>query len=242
MARARNIKPGFYKNEQLAECSVWARYIFPGLWMLADREGRLEDRPRRIKAELLPFDSSEIEPLLQELHGAGLILRYEHGQDRYIQVVKFLEHQHPHQKEPPSTIPKYCARTGLAPVKHQIRPVSAPDKNRSSPAEALLPITESLLLNPESRGTTTAPDASRRPPKVNGHHVSFDFSKGAFQGITEDDELQWQEAYPAVPIPPAISQAAAWLKANPANKKSNYERFLVNWFKRDQDKAARVKR
>ena len=35
MARARNIKPGFYKNEDLAECSLTARFIFPGLWMLA---------------------------------------------------------------------------------------------------------------------------------------------------------------------------------------------------------------
>lgn len=91
------------------------------------------------------------------------------------------------------------------------------------------------------KSNTTAPDATRRAPKANGHRISFDFSKGAFQGITEEDELRWQEAYPAVPIPPAISQAAAWLKANPANKKSNYERFLVNWFKRDQDKAGRVK-
>jgi hypothetical protein len=96
-------------------------------------------------------------------------------------------------------------------------------------------------VHKDIKETPTAPDASRRPPKANGRHVSFDFSKGAFQGITEDDELRWQEAYPAVPIPPAISQAAAWLKANPANKKSNYERFLVNWFKRDQDKAGRVK-
>ena len=82
----------------------------------------------------------------------------------------------------------------------------------------------------------SAPDASRRPLKV-----EFDFSEGAFKGITEDAELRWQEAYPAVPIPPAIAQAAAWLKANPANKKSNYERFLVNWFSRSQDKAARVR-
>ena len=66
MARARNIKPGLYKNEDLAECSVWARYIFPGMWMLADREGRLEDRPKRIKGELLPYDSIEVEPLLVE--------------------------------------------------------------------------------------------------------------------------------------------------------------------------------
>lgn len=108
-----------------------------------------------------------------------------------------------------------------------------------------VPETDQIQIQIQSRERTeeskaTAPGASRRPPQ-NGKHITFDFSKGTFQGITEDDELRWQEAYPAVPIPPAISQAAAWLKANPANRKSNYERFLVNWFKRDQDKASRVK-
>ena len=90
--------------------------------------------------------------------------------------------------------------------------------------------------------TTTAPNASRSPPKANGRRIKFDFQAGAFEGIGEEDELRWQEAFPAVPVPPAIAQAAAWLKANPANRKSNYERFLVNWFKREQDKAARVGR
>lgn len=91
------------------------------------------------------------------------------------------------------------------------------------------------------KATTTAADAKRRPPKANGHRIDFDFSKGAFSGITEEDELRWQQAFPAVPIPPAIERAAAWLKANPSNRKSNYERFLVNWFSRDQDKAGRVR-
>lgn len=99
MARARNIKPGLYKNEDLAECSIWARYIFPGLWMLADREGRLEDRPKRIKGELLPYDSVEVEPLLAELAENGFIRRYEVRGERFIYVVKFLEHQAPHGTE-----------------------------------------------------------------------------------------------------------------------------------------------
>lgn len=99
MARARNIKPGLYKNEDLAECSVWARFIFPGLWMLADRDGRMEDRPKRIKGELLPYDSIEVEPLLAELAEHGFIRRYEVCGERFIAVVKFLDHQAPHGTE-----------------------------------------------------------------------------------------------------------------------------------------------
>ena len=110
MARSRNIKPGFYKNEDLAECSIWARFIFPGLWMLADREGRLEDRPKRIKGELLPFDSQDMEPLLRELaakldaKGNPFIIRYEVDGVRYIQITKFKDHQSPHYTEKESVI------------------------------------------------------------------------------------------------------------------------------------------
>ena len=105
MSRARNIKPGFYKNEDLAECSIWARFIFPGLWMLADREGRLEDRPKRIKGELLPFDSQDAEPLLVELSARGFIERYEVEGRAYIQIIAFSKHQNPHHREAESDIP-----------------------------------------------------------------------------------------------------------------------------------------
>ena len=105
MSRARNIKPGFYKNEDLAECSVWARLLFPGLWMLADREGRLEDRPRRIKGEIFPFDSVEVGPLLDELTAWGFIRRYVVGGRGFIQVLGFLSHQNPHGTEKDSAIP-----------------------------------------------------------------------------------------------------------------------------------------
>ena len=89
--------------------------------------------------------------------------------------------------------------------------------------------------------TPLAACATRRPPpKVNGRRISFDPESGKFQGITEADELRWQDAFPAVPIPPEIDRAAAWAKANPANKKSNWEKFLVNWFGRAQDRAPRL--
>jgi hypothetical protein len=107
MARARNIKPGFYKNEDLAECSPWARLLFPGLWMLADREGRMEDRPKRIKGEIFPFDSIEVGPLLDELERWGFILRYKKDGASYLQILKFTTHQTPHYTEKESVIPAH---------------------------------------------------------------------------------------------------------------------------------------
>ena len=53
--RARNLKPGLFKNEELGTADPLYTLIFEGLWTLADREGRLEDRPLRIHAEINPY-------------------------------------------------------------------------------------------------------------------------------------------------------------------------------------------
>ena len=103
--RARNIKPGFFTNEDLAEVSIPARYLFAGLWCMADREGRLEDRPKRIKGEIFRFDSIETEPLLKELSAFHFIIRYEVDGRKFIWIPKFSSHQSPHYQEKPSIIP-----------------------------------------------------------------------------------------------------------------------------------------
>ena len=173
MARARNIKPGFYKNEDLAECSVWARLIFPGLWMLADREGRLEDRPKRIKGELLPFDSQDVEPLLRELEAHGFIHRYTVEGSSYIQISKFSTHQAPHYSEKASVIP--APDSGSPPP---IKTASPPEdsgnpqgiKRGSQPPDSLNP--DSLIPdspNPDSGKSDSvagsgAPEANATPP------------------------------------------------------------------------------
>jgi len=116
--------------------------------------------------------------------------------------------------------------------------------HESTCSSAIQPPTSNLQplnTNLQTPETSTAPDAARRALKQNGHRIDFDFNAGRFAGISDEDELRWQDAYPAVPIPPEIERAGAWLRANPANRKKNYERFLVNWFSRAQDKAARVK-
>lgn len=106
MARARNIKPGIMENEDLAELEPIARLLFVYLWMLADRDGRLEDRPKRIKVKALPYDSeANVDELLDELQSSGFIVRYEADRTRCIQIVNFLKHQKPHSNESASVLP-----------------------------------------------------------------------------------------------------------------------------------------
>ena len=103
--RARNIKPGFFKNDALAELDFAGRLLFIGLWGLADREGRLEDRPKKVKAEVFPYDEVDVDEFLTELAKRNFILRYCVEGGRYIQIVHFDKHQNPHPREAPSTIP-----------------------------------------------------------------------------------------------------------------------------------------
>lgn len=105
MARARNIKPGFFRNADLAELPYEARLLFIGLWTIADRSGRMEDRPKQIKMELFPADSLDVDALLDQLAAIGMVARYSHDGKRYLQVVNFAKHQNPHKDEKASTIP-----------------------------------------------------------------------------------------------------------------------------------------
>ena len=140
--RARNIKPGFFKNEELADCDPLTRLLFIGLWCLADREGRLEFRQRKIKAEVFPYDNCSIVKMIEKLTEKKFLTTYTiNGQD-YIQINNFTKHQNCHVKEVISTIPALCLSG--------VQPVQAPDEHQMSPAESLLLNPESLLLKERS--------------------------------------------------------------------------------------------
>jgi len=106
MARARNIKPGLFKNEILGVADPIYTLLFEGLWVLADREGRLEDRPLRIKAEVFPYrDGINVDEMLSWLQSNGFIARYEAEGKKCIAVCEFVKHQNPHKNESESELP-----------------------------------------------------------------------------------------------------------------------------------------
>ena len=153
MARTRSIKPAFFHDVELTSLPPLARLLFAGLWCYADREGRLEDKPKQIKHDILPDDRCSVEDLLNMLAAPDppFIIRYGSGSRRYIQVRAFNKHQNPHIKEPASIIP--------APCESGASPVQAPCENSSSRALTLLPITGNC------NGLSTAP-----PARANGHY------------------------------------------------------------------------
>ena len=104
MARTRYIKHTFFTNEELAEVDPLGRILFAGLWCHADREGRLENRPKKLKVLILPYDECSIPDLLAQLEKRTFIKCYSTDGSEYIQITNFTKHQTPHIKEQASTI------------------------------------------------------------------------------------------------------------------------------------------
>lgn len=158
MARARNIKPGFFSNDQLVELPFETRLLFIGLWTIADRAGRLLDRPKKIKIDVFPGDNVDCDAALDALAAAGFIRRYEADGVKAIHITNWDRHQNPHVKEAISTIPAPEDRRmpDRAPDEHHTSPVQAAWEDGSSPEPAsFLPeraglIPDSLNLIPSS--------------------------------------------------------------------------------------------
>lgn len=147
MARSRNIKPGFFENDLLAEVDPLGRLLFAGLWTLADREGRLEDRSKRIKASLLPYDDCDVDALLDQLAVRGFIQRYSVDGNRLILVVNFRKHQNPHKDEKARGLPApESTEAGIvgAPYSSDASKPPAREQPRSGPADSLNLITDPL--------------------------------------------------------------------------------------------------
>lgn len=134
------LKPDTFLDEDLARVSHAARWLFAALWTLADREGRLEDRPQRIRAQAFPYEPAvDIEALLSELSkakesGGTFLTRYESGGVKVIQLTNFAKHQKPHIREAVSILPKPCTEKPGKGTPRQCRaeertpvPVSVPD-------------------------------------------------------------------------------------------------------------------
>jgi hypothetical protein len=173
---------------------------------MADRSGRLEYRPKRLRAEILPYDDRPpFESLLKELldkrdpdgNPAFLIL-YEVNGFKYLQILHFSEHQYPHKNERPSTIPAPCLNGASMVQEPELHDTKTP---------------ESIILNPESPiPKSRRPDSGEAPPPSE-----------------EEFDLFWR-AYPK--HEGKMDARKAWNKIKP--KKELVQRILQDIARRKQ--------
>lgn len=105
--RSRDLRPGFFTNEHLVQLHPLTRILFQGLWCMADRDGILEDRPLKIKMQVLPADDHDVNAALDDLAGAEvhegelpLLVRYADSLGkRLLFIPGFTSNQNVHPKE-----------------------------------------------------------------------------------------------------------------------------------------------
>ena len=243
MARTRDIKPAFFKNEYLAECDPMARLLFVGLWTLADRDGRIECRPLRIKAELFPYDNVDIVAMLEQLRVRGFVRAYDAEGVRYIDIPGFCVHQKCHPREQSEGHPAWedCENVDFHGEKCEA------GTSRGKPRQAAASRGQALPSNPfpsfpslsSSYPSDIAPTETRKPRSRSQPSDSIRWTPAAgWEGITDADRAAWATAYPACDIPGELARMTEWLRANPAKaRKSRWRAFATSWLTRSQDRG-----
>jgi hypothetical protein len=93
MARIRTVKPDYWTDERVGECSVSARLLFIACWNFADDHGGLDRSSKQLKAQAFPYDAIDCEPLVQELLSTGLLVEYTVNSKKYLHIKGFRKHQ-----------------------------------------------------------------------------------------------------------------------------------------------------
>ena len=162
MARRRTLAPEFFSDEDISSLPFEARLLYAGLWCYADRDGRLEDRPKYLKAMIFPYDRVDVEKLLNLLASPqGLdrptkvfIHRYVIDDRNYLEIPEFTKHQSPHHTEQHSRIPAF---NGVLTARERLEVSKVQD--------AHYPISDPISdQRPETRAANTA--KKKRPSKT----------------------------------------------------------------------------
>lgn len=235
MARARNIKPGFFRNEDLADLDIATRLLFIGMWTEADRAGRLEDRPRRLKMAIFPADNVDVEAMLDGLERYGFIRRYAAGGKRLIQVVNWAKHQSPHHTEKRSVLPAENSEacTDAEPADNGESTVSSPDEDGG------------LAANPhETEDSPVVADAAEDLAAAKQCSGPFLMT---LDWEPDQNKLQMLATCAGLPMEAFSREAVGGFKVHHeagaiAKTDKQWMAALVNWIKRDHVRDARVVR
>lgn len=224
MSRARYLKPSFFTNERIGELAPFERLAWQGLWCQADREGRLKDRPRRLKIEILPYDDIDFDAILATLHERNFIVRYEVSGERFIAIPSFLEHQRPHPKEPQSILPEppeasmiHASTMHAADMKEPSRMLPGKD-----PLNGMIIKSESLPESGEPAGRQTDGNLPSAPP--NGRRTK----RATFIPLSEEERQKLLTDFPGSEeqIELALAHEAHW------KYPTGQYLYVRNWLKR----------
>ena len=216
--RSRNVKPGFFLNEELAELPFEARILFIGLWCYADREGRFEWRPKRIKVEIFPYDNVDVTNFLRYLTKKNFISQYRVDGCDYGVIQNFKKHQRPHNTEKPSDLPP--------------PPENIPENNE------LENNVENSLSNVEnSFDNALIPDSLIPDSLIPENTYTAPKFFGAFENVklSEDEHKKLVEKFGEHDSALKIESLSSYIASKGKRYKSHYATILV-WSQKDPPK------
>lgn len=225
--RSRNIKPAFFKNEVLAEQNPYLRLLYIGLWCLADKQGLIENRPKRIKAELFPYEEIDINGYLTVMQRLDHVRVFGDDTNEYLYVVNFLKHQRPHHTEI-TNLPDINTLNHIPFKDNGYITVKTPLSNAINPPD-------SLLLIPDSLNPLT--DTLSCSPKVEPVVVYDEIKKVTKKVVDRSPHLKtFEEFYLAYPKKQARAVALkVWLKLQPSSEMvSKIIASVEEWKKSDK--------
>ena len=236
------MKPDFFKDEDVAELSFEIRLFFMGLWGLADKEGRLEDRPLRLKAEIFPYEQIDAEKCLAELAkpkkhsktGEPFILRYQSNGTLYIQILKWLKHQKPHHTERNSNFPA----PPITPFVHTMEKI----KRMGSVHEASAQLSNGYLtvkqpLNPKEH--EQKPEKNNRfqkptPDEIKAYAKEIDFNLDGQKFLDHYDSVGWVIGKSRIPMKDWKAAVRTWKTKQ--NERGQFSGALKNTLEKLSDK------
>lgn len=179
MARIRTIKPELPQSETVGRLSREARLLFVLLFTVADDAGRVRAASRLLASLLYPYDDDApglIDGWLDELVDQKQVRLYEVDGSRYLEIVKWLEHQ---------KIDRPSASKLPAP------PEASPDTREGSRALGVVSVPSTVPV-PRSGSNSRATDrdeVSDKPTKIgadfqpSAHSVEYAKSLGMADAV-----------------------------------------------------------
>ena len=163
MPRIRSVHPDLHRDKTLAQVSASAERTFVRLWCHLDDEGRGEDDPDLLKADLYPrhrdMDADAIDADLNELAAYGLVIRYQVDGERYLccKPETWSTYQRP-QKKQDSKLPGPDADGAV------ITPVPDRDDTATRPVSPVGEGRGEGVGGEKEKEGSVAPDKPARPP------------------------------------------------------------------------------
>lgn len=103
-------------------------------------------------------------------------------------------------------------------------------------------VEKSRVEKSKEKNGSAEPEAASTPAAPKPLAAELLLNDGTVYAVSAEELAEWAGTYPAVDVAQEFREMAAWLKNNPAKRKTRkgVKRFIMNWLGAEQDKGNRV--